>query len=226
MALVKLSGLVSDVQGKVGGSIFQKGQSGHILKNSPNPINRNSELQGKIRVITYNLQNRWRNLTVAQRVEWDLWAKWLKVEQKNISGRFINGQQAYLRTNFYRVFYNETILDNPVFLNYDHDPLTIYLQRFVGFFFVVTDDINLDTTSYLIISVSLKVSPSINNPGNRLKMIYHVLTHSVSQDIQQEYHNIFGMLPGTNDYVFARWSIGDKTTGIVKPFQEQKFQIQ
>lgn len=226
MALVKLSGLVSDIQGRLGGSIFQKGQSGHILKNSSSPINRNSELQNRIRVITYNLQNRWRNLTVAQRAEWGLWAKWLKVEQNNISGRFINGQQAYLRTNFYRQFYSQTILDNPVFQPYDHAPLTIYLQRFAGFFFVVTDDANLDLTSYLIISVSLQVNPSINNPGNRLKMIYHVLTHAVSQDIQSEYYAIFGMLPGTGDYVFVKWSIGDVTTGIVKPFQQQKFQIQ
>lgn len=226
MALIKLSGVASQIQGKVGGSVFQTGKSGQILRNQPRPTNSNSYLQNRIRNITYYLQNRWRNLTVAQRTEWDLWAKWLKVEQNNISGRFIDGQQAYIRTNFYRYFYNETILDNPVFQPYDHDPLTIYLQRFAGFFFVVTDDINLDLTSYLIISVSLKINPSINNPGNRMKLIYHQLTHAVSQDIQLEYYNIFGMLPNTNDYVFVKWSIGDITTGIIKPFQQQKFQIQ
>lgn len=225
MALIKLSGLIGDIQGKVGGSVFQKGQSGHILKNSPRPINRNSELQNKIRTITYNLQNRWRNLTEAQRTEWSLWSKWFKHEQNNISGRFINGQQAYIRTNFYRVFYDETILDDPVYQAYKHDPLTIYLQRFGGAFNVVTDDVNLDMYSYLIISLTYNINPSINNPGNRFRMIYHILTHAVDQDIGPEYYKIFGIFPLTDSYVFAKWSIGDINTGIIKPFQQQKFKI-
>lgn len=225
MALIKLSGIISDIQGCIGGTVFQKSSSGLVARNKPTNINKLSSLQVNRRNITSNLQNKWMGLTNTQRNEWQLFSKYHPIGQKNISGRFINGQQTFILINYYRILYSETVLLSPIFQPYIHAPVTISFAWLFDTLRCITSEADLYVSSYLILFCSIPVSLSVYNPRNKLRLMQHILQSGVSQNITTAYENVFGFIPVQNDYIFAKWSIGDKTTGIIQPFQTGKFQI-
>lgn len=225
MALIKTSGIISDIRGSIGGTIFQRTSAGLIARNKSTNINKSSSLQNSRRNITTRLQALWMELSNSQRIDWQNFIKYNPIKQKNISGRFINGQQTFLLINYYRIFYNETVLTSPVYFPYVHETVSIAFSNPIGSLRLTISDGTLNTTSYLILFCSMPVNESLNSVGNRLRMLRYILVPGSSQDISAEYEKIFGFSPGVGDKIFSKWSIADKTTGIVKPFQLEKFEI-
>lgn len=71
MAKIKFSAMVSEVRGKLNGSVFSKNRGGAYLRNKVTPVNLQSLAQGKVRASLTNLSQSWRGLTEAQRAAWN-----------------------------------------------------------------------------------------------------------------------------------------------------------
>lgn len=70
MASVKFSALVSEMRGKLNGSVFSKNRSGNYLRNKVTPVNPQTSLQQNVRALLASVSQSWRALTQAQRDAW------------------------------------------------------------------------------------------------------------------------------------------------------------
>lgn len=71
MAKIKLSAMVSEMRGKLNGSVFSKNRGGAYLRTKVTPVNPQTTAQGNVRSKLTNLSQSWRGLTDAQRNAWN-----------------------------------------------------------------------------------------------------------------------------------------------------------
>jgi len=71
MAKIKLSAVVSEVRGKLNGSVFSKNRGGAYMRTKVTPVNPQTAAQMAVRSALTNLSQSWRGLTVAQRLAWN-----------------------------------------------------------------------------------------------------------------------------------------------------------
>ena len=222
MAIIKLGGGITDAQGSVGGLTFQKGRSGHIIRNKPSFVNRNTALQGSRRAILNRLQGYWIGLSDANRASWELARSFTPILQNNISGRFINAREYFIRQNYYRLAYNLSIKSAFIPTPYTTAPRAVTVARF-GAIFSVDVEPNLGFISHtLILYLSRSVQPTLNNPGSRLRLIPVVTGISDPYDITSVYEAIFGIVPNADDTIFIKWAIAEKATGVIGMFTQEK----
>lgn len=71
MAKIKLSAIVSEVRGKLNGSVFSKNRGGAYMRTKVTPVNPQTIAQGNVRALLTTLSQGWRSLTEAQRLAWN-----------------------------------------------------------------------------------------------------------------------------------------------------------
>ncbi len=70
MAKVKFSALISEMRGKLNGSVFSKNRSGNILRNKVTPINPSTSDQARARTLFTNFSQKWQTLDPAAQKAW------------------------------------------------------------------------------------------------------------------------------------------------------------
>lgn len=71
MASIKFASVVSDVRGKVGGTVFARNANGSYIRTLMKPVNKLTALQQIKRNNLAIYANSWRELTDANRGEWN-----------------------------------------------------------------------------------------------------------------------------------------------------------
>lgn len=222
MAKIKLSGIISDIAGKVGGSIFQKSQSGHILRNFTFPVNKKTPGQENIRNITNRLQQYWLTLSQAQRDVWHSFAHYNRIKQNNFSGLFLNGHQTFLKLNHYRLLYGYSVLITPQFLKCQFEVIDLTLELRSGRLVIISDRELKPNLEFLIIFLTLYKNRSINNPGSSYRAIIGDFSEVYQNDITDQYFNVFSYNLALEETVFFKFTVASKLSGMIKPFFHKK----
>lgn len=71
MAKLKLSAIVSEMRGKLNGSVFSKNRGGAYLRTKVTPVNPQTIYQGNVRARLTSFSQAWRSLTQAQILAWN-----------------------------------------------------------------------------------------------------------------------------------------------------------
>jgi hypothetical protein len=71
MARVKFSALISEMRGKLNGSVFTKNRYGNSLRNKVTPVNRRTSFQATIKTLFTSFNQKWRSLTADQQKAWN-----------------------------------------------------------------------------------------------------------------------------------------------------------
>lgn len=71
MAKIKLSAIVSEMRGKLNGSVFSKNRGGAYLRTKVTPVNPQTISQGNVRARLTTFSQAWRALTAAQITAWN-----------------------------------------------------------------------------------------------------------------------------------------------------------
>jgi hypothetical protein len=71
MAKIKLSAVVSEMRGKLNGSVFSKNRGGAYLRTKVTPVNPQTIAQGNVRARLTTFSQAWRSLTAAQIQAWN-----------------------------------------------------------------------------------------------------------------------------------------------------------
>lgn len=219
MARIQLSSIISDIRGKIKGSVFQRTSGGLIIRSQTTPINKNSIRQTKTRNFTFILQQEWRLLSLAQRQTWLQFTNFNPIHQINNTKLFINAQQAFIKLNSYRLEYGFNIITSPTFSKCEITPVDVTMQLAGVNLFIKVDRVMISQFEFLIIFLTVNLPLTINNPGSRLKLIKFTTTDSDTFNIKNEYTAIFGALPQPGTKVFFKFSNADKTSGILFPFK-------
>ena len=75
---------------------------------------------------------------------------------------------------------------------------------------------------FIILFITVRMSPAINNPGNRYKLIKFVTTNGVNFTITPEYEDVYGAIPLIGDTVFMKYTNASKLSGLLFPFKSIK----
>lgn len=219
MALIKTSSLISDIRGKLGGSVFQQSSAGLIVKSKPNPVNKNSLRQNKTRNITFRIQQEWRLLSIAERNLWLQFTNFNPILQKRSNELFINEQQNFIKFNSYRLEYDIDILKTPQFTKCEILPIDLSVSS-TGAVISITADRQLnEDLEFIILFLTIAFIPTINNPGSRFKLIKFITTNDTTFDVTIPYKEIFGSIPQPGQKIFFKFSNADKASGIIFPFK-------
>lgn len=225
MATIKTSGLITDIRGKLGGSVFQNGASGLIMRTGAKGINRASERMTIARNITFTCQQEWMMLTDAQRAAWNNLISYQPTLQNNISGKFINAHQTFIMANSYRLQYGLSILYTPTFAKCKILPITMTVALNGGALEVTASRNMASADEFIVLYLSSHMSSTINNPGNRLRLMIFTTTDTNVFDVSAAYISIFGILPNAGNTIFMEYTNVNKYSGMPFPFKAVKTTI-
>lgn len=225
MARIVYSGLISSISGSVQGTTFQSGKGGTIIRKKPTQVKRGSISTDRIRNIQFNVTQRWTGLTETQRAEWNQYAKFNRVKQKNNARLFLSGQQVFIRTNNYRLLYGLSMLVVPTFNSCAISPISITIALNVGALEITVDRNMIATEEYIIISLTLPATQSINNPSGRYRSMIFTTTSTNVFDLSSAYIDVFGRLPIVGEFLFMKYTNANKKNGQIFPFVNEKVEI-
>lgn len=96
---IKYSALVSDMRGKLNGSVASVNKYASYLRNKVTPVNRKSSAQIAVRNFFTTVAQAWRGLTADQRAQWNAGAK--NFSRTNIFGdlKQLSGFNLFMRLN-------------------------------------------------------------------------------------------------------------------------------
>jgi len=206
MARFQQSPLAPHISGKIGGFSFSTSLSGKTIKVSGKPRNKDSYESDLTKSNMQFLQNSWRNMTNAQREAWNTFANFRPVEQKNNPGRFINGQQYFIKYNFAYYYQFGSIVTTPVF-SVDA-PFNAELSINRGLIETsVVSDVNIDeTTDFCIFKISGVMPPSRKRPTGGVKQIKLIFGNTTSYTITGTLFTLFGTTPQVGDTVYIEYT--------------------
>lgn len=225
MARIKTGAIITDIRGKIKGSVFQSGQGGLIMRNNPNPVNKRSNPQNAIRVVIGTLHNQWKGLGNGTRAQWDAFAQFTGTKQINDSNRILSGQQLFIKINSIRQLYGVGNLSNPVFSRFSLTPVTLQVQSTFGTLNIRSSRALVAADEFLSVKLSTVVLDTVNNSSGRFKQIIFTSVDGIVQNITTQYTEIFGAIPSTGDSIFIEYLLHEKSNGLVQPIQSQRVTV-
>ena len=99
MASIRTSALISDIAGKVGGVVFQRGANGLFVRALKIAKDRKTPAQIKARLNLAVYSNKWKSLTDEQRQSWTDAIQFFPYRNRLGETSFYTGFQLYMKTN-------------------------------------------------------------------------------------------------------------------------------
>jgi len=205
MAIFDNSPFTPNIKGKIGGTSFSNSIAGRTMKNGGRRSIGLSYQSSQAKLLLNKISSMWINLTDAERQEWSLMANYKPTSQKRNIGKFINGQQFYIK--FQSAHFNQfsSFFGSPILTPYAFTQLTPSLTNVAGTLTLnVTNNIN-ETDEFVIFKISAPVNGSKNSPRGGVKMVRLSFANTSSCDISFLYTSLFGMLPPVGSYVFCEF---------------------
>ncbi|HUD44971.1 MAG TPA: hypothetical protein VMR41_05480 [Patescibacteria group bacterium] len=222
MARAKLGALLNDLAGSVGSATFQNSNAGLILRNKPLFAGNYSQRRTMRRLHNYSINQAWNNLSSTDQAQWQSFANFINIKQRHSIYLNITGRALFYQINFYRLIYGISLLQLPLFSNNRQTDLHITLSIHSGQIRVNMGRVPTVTDEFLILYITNKISKSINNFTNKLKIIPCITTGTSYLTITTDYINIYGSIPQTGETVGYQWSIANLHNGLITPFQQGK----
>ncbi len=219
MALVTLSGLVSNIKGSVNGTTFQRSASGLTMRNKPTTVGRGTNAQFNIRNINAQLNYAWSNLTDAQRQVWASFSVFIngtgKTNRQNLSAN--TGKTQFFAVNFWLLQYGKSILNAPSFVTPEAAliPCPPYftesdnMMNYVG---------SLDTTQQILVTrISLPQNLPTKTANTGYRTLVYEQVNGDQQDWANAYLNTFGINLIPNKKYWVSLQVVNFVTGAISP---------
>lgn len=223
MAIVKVSGLITDINGSINGSTFQNSLGGLSIKSKSFKTKSFSVGANDINNIIQLLSNHWRNLTQADRDVWNSYALFAPVVQNNGSGRFINGQQYFMK---YAAWFYSQFLTIPALPAFTTSVIAnpAIAVRCDGADLYVDSNVQIDeTVSFLLFKISASMPQSRKSPVGGTKQIICSFVNAFQCTITNQYLALYGRLPQNPEYVFIEYKLVSSTNPLwANPFREKR----
>jgi hypothetical protein len=225
MARVMTSAIVSDVRGKVGGSVFQRSAQGLSLRTHTTPVNTRTASQMSNRSMLYQLQVAWMALSADARLSWDAWSQYQNLSTGYFSTSKMTGQQAYIQLNRYRLMLGLARLDAPVFTPYDLPLFSITLSANDGNLTIDFVGMTDHTAYYPIIRFSSIIPPSRNNTSVPLRFVAGSWAATQIWAFGVNYITVFGHTPVTGERLILETGVLQTSNSTLSVFTKQAYQL-
>jgi hypothetical protein len=217
MAIIKTSGLISDIRGSINGSTFQRSASGLVMRSKPVSVGRGTNSQNNIRNINSQLNFAWQNLSQAQRDLWGSYAIFLNGPGISHTGsKSANtGRTQFFGVNFWLLQYGKSILNVPTF--------TTALAPAIPCPPLFNQSDTLQNSSYnlnpaqeiLVTRVSLPQSLATNTANTGFRTLVYTQVHGTIQNWLTAYFNTFGINLMPNKKYWVSYMVVNFITGAI-----------
>ncbi len=223
MAIITPSALISNIKGKVGGSVFQGSTQGILLRNKPSKLGQGSQSQQNIRQINARLNFAWSGFSNAERQVWQSFTNFVNGTGLTLKGKRSNntGKMHFMAINFYCLLYKKNIIVTPVFTV----PPSIVVPCPPSF--TVSDSLmnytgSIDATQEILVT---KVSLPQSNPTRTTNTGFRTLVYDQvdgdTQDWATAYLNTFGIALIPEKYYWVSLQVVNYITGVISPEAKQ-----
>lgn len=229
MARVKYGGLVTEVNGSVGGSTFQRSLYGNTLRNKPFQLHKQTSVQMGIRYFMHQLHQQWRTLTAAQRTAWNQFISYSNATIRRDRAVLLTGHDLFIKYNMFRLISGMAIMTDPVYSpmpafptgpNFAIDPPDP--DRFD---FNVGDTVTHTALWFVLKMTNVRLaSRSYSRQG--LRFIFITPSTNTAWDIYDNYIAAFGARPATDDWIHASIQWFSVTSPVMVSPVVGAFQIQ
>lgn len=225
MAIIKTSGLITDINGSIQGSTFQNSLGGLTLKSKSFQKRRFSEQANAAKSIMNNLQEEWKNLSQANRDLWNAFALFKPTLMNNGSGRLLNGQQLFLK---YGAWYYSQFLfvpNLPAMSNTYLAPVAVSVVYNAPNLEIHTDRNINEASEFINFRISSPMLQSQKSPKGGSKQIVLTFGNTQIVDVTTEYLNLYGIIPTAGEYVFIEWRLCSVASGFYSNLTSEKVVI-
>jgi hypothetical protein len=221
MAKIKFSALVSDMRGKLNGSVASHNRGGSYFRNKVTPVNLRSPSQVAVRSRFASFSQQWRTLTQAQIASWNsavgAYAK------KNIFGNLKNptGAQLFQKVNNNLLASGGTAITSPAtpkgvsvvtagILTYTSGTPALSLAY----------SANVPAGTRVKVYATPPLSAGISFVKTQFRLISTLAAAAVSPaNLLTPYNTKFGSVGGVGTKIFVKIEFVDQTSGICSPPQ-------
>lgn len=109
MARVKYGAIVTEINGKVGGSVFQRNAYGHSLKNTPSVRSLNTQSQQIRKISMQSRSKSWSTFSQSDRDSWVAYAQTFPIPSRLNPDSNLNGYNYYLKYNLLSLMIGEVV---------------------------------------------------------------------------------------------------------------------
>ena len=217
MARIKFGGIVSAINGSIGGTTFQKNRYGFTVKQKSNIVKPNSPLQRKRQNQVAEVSREWRNLTNSQRNAWRSYAESYPVPSRLNPNAYLDGYSYFLRyREFNKIANVGGVLANPNGIRNDFTFIGMNAAWTGTTGLVEVALTGLSADSEILIYMSNQLPANINYGKPPLKYIASGLaTPNFVKNIQFWYEYVFGIEIYANMIVDMQLKIVNKVAGQV-----------
>jgi hypothetical protein len=232
MARIKTSALISDISGKVGGSVFQRNQGGLSLRQQSGKINSNTLRSNIHRVNTSTIQTAWQSLTDDERNLWNTYAIYLGKKQKKNSSLLINGHQLFLNINSLRMdlapdngLFTPAILTTPILAPLP-EPINIVSIERDG----VALKINLDRAisnvyNVIICYLSRPIRASQMSAYIKMTLMKAPTNSGTDFECNAYYTGVYGRVPEVDEWLQTKIAIYDNRSENYSSYSVKRTQV-
>ena len=231
MAIVKFSGLISEIVGRSGGSVFQKTRAGTIIrpqraKQNNNRLNLYNSMVG-ISVI----QQGWQSLTPTEKQLWETYSIFRKRQTRKNPQLFLKGQDTYMVENSIRFQLAQAnailtpVLSSTPILTTPPSSINITQILNTGADMEITTDIPVDDTyQVVIIYLTRPLGASQISNWNKKRLMRFNTVFGSFQYIGSVYTQAYGRLLQAGEYVNYKIGLYDNNIRTFGAFTEGRLQ--
>ena len=201
MARVRLSSIVSSIDGSIGGATFQSGLFGNVIRQRPNSKKTSTAYQQRIHNVMRSVQTAWMAMSNEQRRQWEQYIAFVNSTIKRDKNILASGYSFFCRYNFCRVFVGAPY--SPVIV-YSSNPnwpsfLSLKNESNVLNCYVSVDFVTESVLPMLALSYRQSLSSIFLRKSTRLMSIDGIVNLSFS--VTASYLEQFGVLPQVGESV-------------------------
>lgn len=216
MAKVKFSALISEMRGKLNGSVFSRNRGGAYLRNKVTPLNPQTIFQVGVRAFFTTITQSWRGLSAANRTAWNSIVP--NFVGTDIFGDSLtpSGSNLHQKLNLNLLNIGEPVITTPPIPApvIPFESMSIVISNGGGTVLITYSPVILATDTVLVFATP-GVSPGREFVKNDYRLIGIMEAADVTPfDIAASYITKFGSLPAIGQKVFIRVKTIIKASGL------------
>lgn len=210
MARVKLSPLLTDISGSIGGLTIQRNKFGVSMRSKPLPYLKSTDAQNVVRTHMVTIQAAWQALTDSQRLQWNRFLDYSGQSIRRDRSIKLSGHALYIKYQMYRLLQGYSLYTTISYAPMQDVPSFNYIDIAAGPIMTFALDSAVDFSEYffnLKLSYPRRASSSFSPKG--LRLMYCTPADSATFIITSSYSDAFGFTPaiGTSlDYSLVWFS--------------------
>lgn len=204
MARVNYGGLVTEFNGSIGGTVFQKNKYGYTAKNTPNMKRPNSQSVFSVQRILNTVTQSWSDLSPEDRLAFETYAATYPQFSKHNPTAILSGYAIYVKWQCTRLNVGLPLGAVPPSLSVVFPSIAPVIENESSTLSIFLNLASPESNAAYGIYLSPPVRASLNYPPSSCRLLGYMITTSEGPDFTAKVISIFGALPAVGKTLFLK----------------------